>query len=271
MTHDPIFDSSSMRHGEEEDASSDWEGRVTRPSVELLSAALALVAWWFVSAVYLFVRIGGEGVSQLGDSRVAKDPATRQWELVVLIESQLFAQSAVLAAIAILRPDSASFGRSPIRTAVIGYAIILPLWLGLGALSISAARYLQLEVPARTDLLEFLSGDVGGSSWILVAIQVVIVGPLFEEFLFRKFLLDGLREWTGNVRALITSSVLFGLMHFDAGFHAVPPLIFLGLAFGILRMKSGGLLAPILAHSLHNAVMIAWVVIEGSKQGYRFS
>ena len=84
-----------------------------------------------------------------------------------------------------------------------------------------------------------------------------VVGPVAEEIFFRGFVLTGLLKRFGVRRALLLSSLLFGLFHIDPG--AIVPTFALGLVLGWVYLKTGSIWPSIFAHALHNtlAVLIA--------------
>jgi membrane protease YdiL (CAAX protease family) len=89
------------------------------------------------------------------------------------------------------------------------------------------------------------------SSTVLVAWGALVV-PVAEELYFRGYLLDGARARLGLRAAVALTAVVFALVH------GVPILIpaYLGFAWllWIARERSGGLLAPVIAHALNNLV-----------------
>lgn len=87
----------------------------------------------------------------------------------------------------------------------------------------------------------------------------VIAAPVFEEMVFRGLLLGCLlaRGWNPWIAVAVTAAA-FASTH---GQYYLPGLVSVfvgGLLFGWLRIISGGLAAPLLAH----AAMNAWVVYE---------
>ena len=75
------------------------------------------------------------------------------------------------------------------------------------------------------------------SIWMRVLI-VVIIGPLVEEFIFRKLLIDRMRDY-GEKLAIFTSALMFGLFHGNLSqfFYAFA----LGLVFGYIYTRTGRL------------------------------
>ncbi len=80
---------------------------------------------------------------------------------------------------------------------------------------------------------------------------VVILGPLVEEFVFRKQILDRLRVY-GEKTALLVSAALFGLFHGNLSqlFYA----FLLGLLFGYIYLRTGKLRYSAALHMLINLV-----------------
>ncbi|MEO1696946.1 MAG: type II CAAX endopeptidase family protein [Planctomycetota bacterium] len=88
---------------------------------------------------------------------------------------------------------------------------------------------------------------------LLVVLFAVVLQPLFEEILFRGFLLElGVARF-GVPLAILVTSLLFGLAH---GAAAAPVTAFLGAVFAWIKLRTGSLWAPFLAHALHNGSQI---------------
>lgn len=88
----------------------------------------------------------------------------------------------------------------------------------------------------------------------VIATLVVIIAPIIEEILFRGFLL---RRWAhkwGLQRAVVGTSVVFGLLHADVLGHFA-----FGVVMCLLYVRTGTLRMPIAAHMLNNAIAIALV------------
>lgn len=121
------------------------------------------------------------------------------------------------------------------------YALVLSVNLLIAALTGTAPV-------SSNPLLEMFMG--GGQVWAL-ALLVILVGPLFEELIFRGWLLGGLRERWGDGKALLVSSLLFAVIHGDPW--ATPALFVLGCVFGAVALRSGSLYGSLILHSLWNA------------------
>lgn len=92
---------------------------------------------------------------------------------------------------------------------------------------------------------------------LLALIPGVIAAPVFEELAFRGLLLGVLlaRGWNPYVAIAVTSAV------FAAGHDQYTPIglvvIFIaGMIFGLLRVATGGLFAPMLSHAAVNFMLL---------------
>ncbi len=77
-----------------------------------------------------------------------------------------------------------------------------------------------------------------------------LAAPVFEEIMFRGFLLPSLTRYVPVWGAIGISSLLFALAHLSLS--EVLPLTALGCVLSIVYLRSRSLLAPILLHSIWN-------------------
>ncbi len=162
----------------------------------------------------------------------------------------------VLAWMMVRRRDLRSGNPALLRTVGL-YAGLLIIWVPV---MIGYLRLLDLITPTepQSHLEYFVDVDFTRPGlWVGFAVAVFL-GPLAEEVVFRGYLYGALKRSLGVTRALLLSSALFGLIH---GLDYALPLAFLGLFFGWLRERSGGLVAPIVAHVLHNALTVAVTIM----------
>ena len=87
---------------------------------------------------------------------------------------------------------------------------------------------------------------------VLSFIQVCILAPVMEEILMRGFLLGGLSVNYGKVTALLISSALFALLHFNM-VQTLSALI-CGIILGLLYMRTDSLICCIAAHAGYNMI-----------------
>ena len=79
----------------------------------------------------------------------------------------------------------------------------------------------------------------------------IVLAPIGEEILFRGLLYRTLRDNGWPKAALLLSSLIFGLIHFNP--MALVPLAYFALLLALLYEKTGSLLAPMAAHAAFNA------------------
>lgn len=84
----------------------------------------------------------------------------------------------------------------------------------------------------------------------LYATVVTVCAPVWEEIVFRGFLLPSLTKYMPVWCSILVSSVAFALAHFNV--QRMLPLIFLGMVMGVIYARSRNLLPSILLHSLWN-------------------
>ncbi len=86
-------------------------------------------------------------------------------------------------------------------------------------------------------------------SYVGIFLVAVICAPIFEELLFRKFIIDRVRRF-GEVPAVFFSALAFGLFHmnFAQFFYA----FMLGLIFGYVYVRSGKIHYTMILHATIN-------------------
>jgi len=93
-------------------------------------------------------------------------------------------------------------------------------------------------------------------------ITAAIAAPIFEEILFRGFLLPSLTRYLPVWGAILVSSLLFAAAHLSLS--EILPLTALGIVLGVVYTRSRNLLAPMLLHSLWNSGTLLSLFILGS-------
>jgi uncharacterized protein len=89
-----------------------------------------------------------------------------------------------------------------------------------------------------------------------------IAAPIFEEIMFRGFLLPSLTRYTSVNGAIVISGFIFAIAHLSLS--EVLPLATLGIVLGFVYTRSRNLLAPMLLHCLWNSgTLISLFVLGG--------
>ncbi|MCG6136492.1 MAG: CPBP family glutamic-type intramembrane protease [Nostoc sp. LLA-1] len=89
-----------------------------------------------------------------------------------------------------------------------------------------------------------------------------IAAPIFEELLFRGFLLPSLTRYVPVWASILLSSLLFAIAHLSLS--EILPLTALGIVLGVVYTRSRNLLAPMLLHSLWNSGTLLSLFLLGS-------
>jgi membrane protease YdiL (CAAX protease family) len=93
--------------------------------------------------------------------------------------------------------------------------------------------------------------------WLVVA-GTVVAAPVAEELVFRGYLLGALQLVLPGWAGLVATAAIFGYVH---TLPCALPIALLGLFLGWLRQRHGSLWPSILAHGLHNAVVVLVTVL----------
>ena len=124
-----------------------------------------------------------------------------------------------------------------------------------------------------TDLTSYLLGrplvpkvmvDFYSNSYLpFLVLAVVVLAPLGEETLFRGFLYKGIASSrAGPVTAIVVSTTIFALIHFQYDWHGVLAVGVMGLYLGVVRYRSSSLLLTMLLHAIANVFATVEVFIQ---------
>jgi membrane protease YdiL (CAAX protease family) len=168
----------------------------------------------------------------------------------IVTKSLAFTLAALVVASRYARPRARQFGFRPFEPSALGWAL-----LALIAYFVLSAIYVQLAHPPEDDLPQELGADQSTALAIITGVFVIGVAPPVEEFFFRGFLYQALRNRIGVVGGAVLSGLVFGAIHFKPAF--LVPLAILGMALALLFQKTNSLWPCILIHALNNALAFA--------------
>jgi len=141
---------------------------------------------------------------------------------------------------------------------------------GVVAVSMILSPLLHNGAQPQKELLELLTHLEGPLAVILLFITVAVLAPVFEELLFRGFLLSWLSErlgariglQRGRHLAVAITAVSFAVMHMQP--LGLPTLTTLGIVLGFAFLRTGNLTTAILVHGFWNgSVFILMRAIAG--------
>lgn len=162
-------------------------------------------------------------------------------------------------------------GRGVLREAgcgVLGYLACLPLYAA-GAIVSTILLYawgvVERQVlgrapePPSNPVIDLVSGSRGSGLAVLIFMLAALWAPLAEELIFRGALYRHLRGFAAPLVAGGVSALAFGLMH---GYPVIMlgPVIALGFGFSLMREWRDSLVAPMVAHCLHNATVLLFLL-----------
>jgi uncharacterized protein len=120
-----------------------------------------------------------------------------------------------------------------------------------------------LHTPAIPTPVESLIS--GRASLVLVAFFAVVLGPLFEELLFRGFLQPLLQRSLGPWPAILLAAAGFALLHGPQSQWSWQQLLLIGLAgiaFGYARYKTASTASAALLHAGYNLTFFVGYLIQ---------
>lgn len=91
--------------------------------------------------------------------------------------------------------------------------------------------------------------------FLVSVFYALLGGPILEELFFRGFMQPPLIRRFGVWGGIVITSLVFGLVHAVDPW-SILPVVAIGIMAGWLRHRSGALGAPIVFHSLNNAVAL---------------
>ena len=145
--------------------------------------------------------------------------------------------------------------RRPLLLAAVGPALALA----------SSAFGVLLKAPPLPSPIEDLISD--RRSLLIMAVFLALIGPVFEELIFRGFLFPLLARSVGPWLGIFLTATPFALVH-GAQYHwSWQHLTVVGLAgaiFGLVRYKSGSTAAATLVHTGYNATLFVAFVVQKS-------
>ncbi|NJO42771.1 MAG: CPBP family intramembrane metalloprotease [Cyanobacteria bacterium CRU_2_1] len=139
-----------------------------------------------------------------------------------------------------------------------GYLVALPLMLGISVIN----QQIWQGQGGSNPLLQTVLEEGDRVALAIFLFTAAVAAPVFEELLFRGFLLPSLTRYVPVWGAIVLSSLLFAIAHLSLS--EVLPLAVLGSVLGFVYTRSRGLLAPMLLHSLWNSVTMLGLFILGS-------
>jgi membrane protease YdiL (CAAX protease family) len=171
--------------------------------------------------------------------------------LAIVVQDAAFVGMALAFATIWVRPQPWHFGLRATRAGpTIGWAA-----LALGALVAFEFAYFEL-LGVDEGNVDDLGADEGLLAALAVALAVIVVAPVTEEFFFRGFFYRALRTRLRVPAAASIDGVVFGALHFE-GFDtalALPVIALYGAVACLVYEHTGSLFSVIAIHAAFNTL-----------------
>ncbi len=133
-------------------------------------------------------------------------------------------------------------------------ALAVAAGAGMFPLLATVDALIQRRFPQKIDEIttEVLSGITTHGARVAFVVAMYAVVPIARELFFRGVLFSELRRATGARVAVVSTAMLFA--GFEIDLRRVPTYFCLGLALGVVRERTGTVLAAIVAHLAFEAV-----------------
>jgi membrane protease YdiL (CAAX protease family) len=131
-----------------------------------------------------------------------------------------------------------------------------PLAIGLAALGA------LLHAPESTSIQSLITDR---TSLVVVVLFAVLIGPIFEELIFRGFLLPLLARSLGPGLGIVLTAVPFGLLHYVTYGWVWQTILVIGIAgvaFGYARVRTGSTVASVMLHMGYNGMLFVGFLLQ---------
>jgi hypothetical protein len=139
-----------------------------------------------------------------------------------------------------------------------GYLVALPLMTVVSILN----QQIWRGIGGSNPLLQIVLEERDPIALGIFFFTAVIAAPIFEETLFRGFLLPSLTRYMSVSTAIALSSLIFATAHLSLS--EIIPLTVLGAILGVVYTRTRSLLSSMLLHGMWNGVTMLGLFILGS-------
>lgn len=237
--------------------------RKTALAVGLPSIALSIFTFVW-SFIYLFATTKIAGLSYNDAVKLASEPAVQQI-LQIFVSCVMFLLPfpralkccgyTISETVNLKSPEKGDF--LPFFGVGIGFCAFANI-----AMSYSSMFFSGLGFEYHVDYGDNPEGFFG---FLLTFIATAIVPALVEEFACRGIVIGLLKKY-GEAFAIITSAIVFGVMH--GNFDQMPFAVIVGLILGYIYVKTGSLWASVAVHCTNNAISVIFTYFEKIMPSY---
>lgn len=151
--------------------------------------------------------------------------------------------------------------KSTLKKKDIALSILINITFTFGILGAAAYAVLYIWPSGMKGFLNELNQPGTNSlySTIVYAIGASFIGPIAEEFIFRGVILNRLKMKMGIKKAIILSSILFGMIHLELGI--ISAAVF-GICMSLIYLKTKNIFVTSTIHMINNFIVSAVQVIS---------
>jgi membrane protease YdiL (CAAX protease family) len=146
------------------------------------------------------------------------------------------------------------FKTTKIIDSIIKFIIFIPLLFLISFI----VQYVLPEYKQQEIVLNFKSSLFEDK---VILIHVLVIAPIVEEVIFRGYMYRILKSRIPIIFAMIISSTLFSLIHFNVLSYIL--LFVLSIFLTYIYERDGSIICPIIIHSLFN-LMMSTLIIYGN-------
>ncbi|TVQ08652.1 MAG: CPBP family intramembrane metalloprotease [Leptolyngbya sp. DLM2.Bin27] len=216
-----------------------------------------IVGFFFVGQILLPLVLGGLGFSSAALS-------SRGRAIFSLVYYLLMAAGSLGVLWWSIRPwplPQDMFSLKPSRSALLwglgGYFVAVPLMFAVALIN----QQIWQGQGGSNPLLQTVLEERDGVALLVFFVTAAIAAPLFEEALFRGFLLPSLTRYVSTGWAIGLSALIFAAAHLSLS--EVLPLTLLGAILGFVYTRSRSLISPMVLHSAWNSATMLGLFILG--------
>ncbi len=152
---------------------------------------------------------------------------------------------------------------------LVGYLACLPIMFAGALLSLALMLMWQLvrrlmglsdPAPPENPIIDIVAGSRGTLLIVVFYLLASLWAPIAEETIFRGGLFRHLRTRWGVLPSALVTGLGFGLMH-GYPLLMLGGVISIGFGFSLMRQWRDSIIAPMTAHCLHNATVLALLLV----------
>lgn len=126
------------------------------------------------------------------------------------------------------------------------------MMLGFVIISSQIDIFINRLLPMSQFLVDLFNDTANSEYFVISIITLIVIPVIFEELMFRGFILKGLIKNYSPKTAIIVSALLFGLIHLNPWQFVTAFL--LGLIFAWIALKTKSIIFPMLGHLINNLI-----------------